>query len=62
MTRPTATTVKVWTKMVHSKENLKTLGKELENLDYSKRLWEINCTDKKSAGYQKLLLPKMGRF
>jgi hypothetical protein len=58
ITRPTTTTVKVWTKMVHSKENLKNLGKGLENLLYSKRLWEINCSDKKIRRLSKIAFSK----
>jgi hypothetical protein len=46
ITRPTKDIVRVWAKMVHSKESIKQAGKGLENLVYSKRLWEINCIDK----------------
>jgi len=52
--RPAKNTVRVWAKMVHSKESIKQAGKGLENLVYSKRLWEINCTDKKIRRLSKI--------
>ena len=60
ISRPTTSTVKVWTKMVHSKENLKALGKGLENLLYSKRLWEIDCTDRRIRRLSKIAFSKDG--
>ena len=54
MSRPTKDTVRVWAKMVHSKESIKQAGKGLENLSYSKRLWEIDCADKKIRRLSKI--------
>ena len=62
VTRSTTNTVKVWTKMVHSKENIKTLEKSLENLHHSNRLWEINCTDKKIRRLSKIAFSKDGKI
>ena len=62
MTRPAKNTVRVWAKMVHSKENIKQLGKGLENLVYSKRLWEINCPDKKIRRLSKVAHSKDGKI
>jgi len=52
--RPAKGIVRVWTKMVHSKESIKQAGKGLENLVYSKRLWEIDCVDKKIRRLSKI--------
>jgi hypothetical protein len=56
--RPAKDTVRVWAKMVHSKESIKQAGKGLENLVYSKRLWEINCADKKVRRLSKIAYSK----
>jgi len=58
ITRPTKGTVRVWAKMVHSKESIKQAGKGLEDLAYSKRLWEINCVDKKIRRLSKIAYSK----
>ena len=60
--RPEKNIVRVWAKMVHSKENKKTLGKGLENLLYSKRLWEINCADKKIRRLSKVAYSDDGKI
>jgi len=44
--------------MVHSEESIKQAGKGLENLVYSKRLWEINCADKKIRRLSKIAYSK----
>ena len=56
--RPAKDTVRVWAKMVHSKESIKQAGKGLENLVYSKRLWEITCADKKIRRLSKIAYSK----
>jgi hypothetical protein len=56
--RPAKDTVRVWAKMVHSQESIKQAGKGLENLAYSKRLWEINCGDKKIRRISKIAYSK----
>ena len=56
--RPAKDTVRVWAKMVHSKESIKQAGKGLENLVYSKRLWEINCAEKKIRRLSKIAYSK----
>lgn len=58
ITPPAKNTVRVWTKMVHSKESIKQAGKGLEDLIYSKRLWEINCADKKIRRISKVAYSK----
>jgi len=56
--RPAKDAVRVWAKMVHSKESIKQAGKGMENLVYSKRLWEINCPDKKIRRLSKIAYSK----
>ena len=62
ITRPAKNKVRVWAKMVHSKKNIKKLGKDLEDLVYSKRLWEINCADKKIRRLSKVAYSKSGKI
>ncbi len=56
--RPAKDTVRVWAKMVHSRESIKQAGKGLENLAYSKRLWEIDCVNKKIRRLSKIAYSK----
>jgi hypothetical protein len=58
ITHPAKGIVRVWAKMVHSKESIKQAGKGLEDLAYSKRLWEINCVDKKIRRISKVAYSK----
>ncbi len=58
ISRSAKDSVRVWTKMVHSKESIKQAGKGLENLVYSKRLWEINCAVKKIRRLSKVAYSK----